>query len=82
MSPHILPADNAVISPGNWPESSAFVLIRIRRLAILYKGVEGILIVAKDVLRQDSDSRLLSSSLCSTLSFLSGVQVEKNGTEN
>lgn len=58
------------LSGRNWPESSAFVLIRIRRLAILYKGVECILEVTKDVLRQDSDSKLLPTSLCSTLFFL------------
>lgn len=43
--------------------------------------MEYILVVAKDVIRQDIDSELLPSSLCSTLFFLSEVQAEKNGTE-
>lgn len=68
------------LAPGNWPERSVFVLIKIRLFSILCKGVECILVVAKDVIRQDIDSELLPSSFCSTLFFLSEVQAERNGT--
>lgn len=66
------------LAPGNWPESSAFVLIKTRQLAILHKGVEYVRVVAKDVIRQDIDSEVLPSSLYSTLFFLSEFQAEKN----
>lgn len=48
---------------------------------ILDKEVECICVITKDVIRQDVDSELLLSSLCSTLFFLSKVRAEKNGTE-
>lgn len=48
---------------------------------ISHEGVECIRVVTKDVIRQDVDSELPLSSLCSTLFFLSEVQAEKNGTE-
>lgn len=65
------------LAPGNWPESSAFVLIETSQLVISHKEVERIHVVTKDVIRRDIDSELLPSSLCSTLFFLSEVQAEK-----
>lgn len=76
MGERTVPADNAVSTWGIGLNKSVFVLIEIRQLTILYKGVECILVVGKDVIRQDIDSARLPSSLCSTL-FLVGFRQRK-----
>lgn len=71
-----------LLAPGNWPKQISVCSHQDQTACNVVQGVEYILVVAKDVIRQDIDSELLPSSLCSTLFFLlSEVQAEKNGTE-